>query len=46
MPEHPPATLPAMDINFKPLLEYRDNNEWAASEHGAWASKLGYNGVG
>jgi hypothetical protein len=39
-----PASLPSIDRTYHPLYEYRDNNEWAAAEHPAWAGKLGYNG--
>jgi hypothetical protein len=40
----PPASLPTIDRTYRPLYEYRDNNEWAAANHPAWAGKLGYNG--
>jgi hypothetical protein len=44
LPEAPPTALPSLDLTYKPLYEYRDNNEWAAAAHPQWAGKLGYNG--
>ena len=44
-----PEALPALDLTFRPQLEYRDNNEWAAAgdakrHHGNWSVAVGYNG--
>jgi hypothetical protein len=41
LPTTPPPTLPELDLMFDPVLEYRDNNEWAADGHGDWGVKLG-----
>ena len=50
LPSSPlPKRLPPLDMQFRPQLEYRDNNEWAAAgdtkrHHEYWAVAIGYNG--
>ena len=45
LPSKPPSMLPQIDKTYTPLYEYRDNNEWIATENRVWAGKVGYNGL-